>query len=428
VSISHQGNPQNDHGKSRYIEAELAAYEVLRRIICERPPFERWRPEEPSVSNDLDDDFQLAVSAYALSVYLYLLKEKLGLALAEKIRAHILVLSSFDKTIESRLPIFLEAVRSASASGDKLFGDSIDDPEARTYWSLAAFISTAAKWPQNPETIVWESPLLRTLVKCLVLAKTNAHDVLGVELADVEEPSEPHKWSDQPGPFERQLQRQEGNPLFPIEQRKISRQQIQEARTADLKKAFVFLEEFRPFRQEMLSMKDHTPIKQVSAYLKKAIDLTVPCAWLGPYFSAEMKQLEAVIDPLEKALTKTATDPSLREGLTDYKALVDMQRGVPLAISETMKELGIDSNELWIRSVFSEDEAAIWALGALTGVAKLDCWQTARGIVDGAVRDGLPADVAKRKLNVFREGIDSQTPKTGSRFWNATKGLFRKES
>jgi len=114
--------------------------------------------------------------------------------------------------------------------------------------------------------------------------------------------------------------------------------------------------------------------------------------------------------------------------LTDYKALVDMQRGVPLAISETMKELGIDSNELWIRSVFSEDEAAIWALGALTGVAKLDCWQTARGIVDGAVRDGLPADVAKRKLNVFREGIDSQTPKTGSRFWNATKGLFRKES
>jgi hypothetical protein len=428
VSTLQQGNGPDERRVIYPFEAESAAYKVLRQLICERPPFERWRPEESLIPEDLDDDFQLAVMAYALSVYLYLIKEKFGLAESEKTRAHILVLSNFDKTIESRLPIFLEAIRSASASRDQLFGDSIDDPEARTYWSLAAFISTAAKWPQNPKTLVRESPLLKGLVKCLVVAKADAYEVLGREICDAEVSSEPHRWNDQPGPFERQVQRQEMNPLFPAEQRKISPLQIQQARTLDLTKAFAFLLEFRPFRQQMLSLKDQLTVKQLSAFLKHAVDLTVPCAWLGPYFSTEMKQLEAVIDPIEKELTKAITEPSFQEGLKDYRALIDVQKGVPMAISETMKELGIDSNELWIRSVFTEDEAAIWALGAFVGVTKLDCWKTARDIVDFAVREGLPIEVAKRKLQVFREGIDSQTPKTGSRFWKATRNFFQKES
>jgi len=159
----------------------------------------------------------------------------------------------------------------------------------------------------------------------------------------------------------------------------------------------------------MFYMKHQAAFDEFLAYWKKAIDLTVSCAWLGPYFSAEMKKLEAVVAAIEKGVSETIragrhVEPGLMGSLKAYKALAGIQRGVPLAIAETIKDLGIDSNELWLRSVLSEDGAAISALGAYTNITRFDGWQRVQEVVDAAIQDGLPADVAKRKLNAYRDG------------------------
>jgi hypothetical protein len=63
----------------RPIDPQLAAYEIIRRIMCRRPPFNASRPEAGEIPEDLRAEIETAAIAYQLSVYLDLANSKFGL-------------------------------------------------------------------------------------------------------------------------------------------------------------------------------------------------------------------------------------------------------------------------------------------------------------------------------------------------------------
>lgn len=63
----------------RPIDPQLAAYEILRRIICRRPPFNVARPRGGEIPEDLEEEIETAALAYQLSMYLDIANRKFGL-------------------------------------------------------------------------------------------------------------------------------------------------------------------------------------------------------------------------------------------------------------------------------------------------------------------------------------------------------------
>jgi len=436
---------ETDEQRKATFSPPLEAYETLRKVICERPPLNLWRPEQGLLPNDIPDDlesdFELAVRAYQLFTYLDLVKEKFGLPVSETSKANILILSSFDKTMESRLPIVFEAVRAAILTHDPAifsqfeatFSRSIGDgdPGIQFHVTLANSVSYAYDWPKERR-----ASLLMTLAGFLAAGQSVALSVFNDELDKFDGITDSIQWSPAPGPFERQLQRKEGNPLFPRAVRIISAQQVMDARTADLRKTADFFKSYRSHVKESVSLKGMRTVGEASGFMKRSFDLMEPCAALGTYFSPEMEVLRAGADAGKASIASAAKDPVLDQYLAKYEALVAHQCSGPMIIARTLEALGAERrNEEWVRPVFSEDLETIREFGAMTAGVGLDLWQDAKAIVEAAVRDGMKADVGNAKLDAFRSGIregegiraDMKTApaKRVSAIWNAMKRFFR---
>jgi len=426
----------------------LGAYEALRKVICERPPLNEWRPKEvrfpegtPShlktelKPSDVGNAFEPAVWAYELCSYLDLIKKKFGSPVAEKTSEHILVLSGFDKTLESRLPILFKAVEAAIATHDPASSPQFaDNPSAQFHLTLAGSILYVSDWPKERK-----APLLMTLAQCLDVGKYLAESAFLGELEKARRTVDSIQWSSAPGPFERQLQRKVGNPLFPPSDRKPTDAQVISARVSDLRNTAEFLRRYRLHVQEAMAWKDKMlNLGQVSDFLYRSFDLMESCAVLGNYFSPEMEVLKAAADASKGALAAAVPDAAANEQLAKYESLVVFQCSTPMIIARTLEELGTATNEEWIRSVFSEDLETIRESGVYAASIGLDLLQDATSNVEVAVRDGMWPDFAKKKLDAFSIGIQEgarmyeanettgSKPTSGMR--NATKRFFRRFS
>lgn len=122
------------------------------------------------------------------------------------------------------------------------------------------------------------------------------------------DPDEESPWSENPGCFERHLQRREGNILFSPERRKVSPQEIDEAKEKDLKEQQQFAEKVHAIEKKFrASGKEITP-SQASEFLQEAQGLLEEAASIGGNIGIYIQVLEVIEDGLMKSLEEIIDD------------------------------------------------------------------------------------------------------------------------
>lgn len=431
-------------------DPELAGYDLLRRLICGRPPFDEGEPEKSAIPGEFKSDIEFGTWAYQISLYLEAVKVKIGPAISEQIRTHLLSLSAFDAGLEPRLTRFFDAIRTAGEKyADTRYGKIFDNPAAEYYATLAIVFLIASGCPEE-----CQRPLVVPFTERLVMARVRAEVVFERELGPFQGISdsfapwrapktennrglgsitgvnESFQWSAEPGPFERQLRRQQNNPLFPATVRTISAGQVNDARMIDLRRMADFMSAYRPIVNEVMSKKTMVA-KQASDLEKAIIDLIPSCMVVGDYFSNELKVLETASDTIDQELARTTNEPSLRDV---YKSVVAMAR-----IQGRLLEISIDlpssdgTEDFPLRSILSESLGLIWLNAQLLGSTGFpdDEPLDAERIISEAIREGLDPSLGRQKLDAFSRGfsegrklIGKSEPRAG--FWANVKRVVRR--
>lgn len=407
------------------VDPHLAAYELLRRMICNRAPFDPLAPEQSAILDEFKDDIEFGVWAYQISLYLEAVRIKLGPPISERARAHLLLLSAFDEVLEERLTRFLGAVRTAGERyTDRRYADLHEDPAARYYFVLSVVFLIVSGCPEERQR-----PLIPSVMKLLVTARARAETVFGRELGDFRGVSdslapwrapvaenieasgstsgisESFQWSTRPGPFERQLRRQQDNPLFPAAVRRVDADQVIESRTSDLRLMSDFMSTYRPMKREVLSTDVKMVVKEASDLEKRMIDLIPPCVVLGGDFSSELKFLEDVSDSIDLQLARTTGETGLRDVYARVTALSRIQ-GRLLSFAKGLPT-GKVAEDFPLRSLLSGSPDMISSDAQLLGATGRPDQELldAKRILDEAVREGLDRDAARQKHEAFRNGF-----------------------
>ena len=134
------------------------------------------------------------------------------------------------------------------------------------------------------------------------------------ETAHAASPSAPRhskiEWRETPGCFERHLQRRCDNPLFPEERRKISSDELTQARTKDDNDQKEFAKRCGIFFSEANHLNETSPADDLTKYLQDAQRLLELASAIGGNLEKEVNLLEALesklIDLLNSKLPQGA--------------------------------------------------------------------------------------------------------------------------
>jgi len=410
----------------RPFDPQLAGYDLLRRLISGRPPFnpvEEWHPNAKKIPADFEVDVDIAVHAYQLFAFVEMAKDTYGLAISEKIRTHIFLLSSFDAKLESRLPTLFEAFRACIAIHDP---DSpqwhpLDDPRTKLHISLAVSVMYPPNWP-----VERKAELLMPLAERLDTRRVWGEEIFGHELKVASHVADTFQWAESPGPFERQLQRQQNNPLFPATARTVSAHQVTGARIADLTQISDFMHCYKPFVQRGRSLSGNWPVKEASDFLKEAIDLSETCSVLGDYLAPEVNVLKTATKATQREILETTNDGALRDLWREYSAQAEV--GALLQKLSTGLPPNCNVDDYTMRAVLSEDLQTIVNYAAICrfGGLAVNVRGRAEGIVAEAIQDGMASDAANAKLAAFLSGLDEDPSKKPSGIWSRFKGIVRR--
>lgn len=404
------------------LDPGLAAYELLRRMIAGRSPFSDWLPEPGRIPEDLQGDIEFAVQSYQLHLFLAAAGRKYGRDIEKRIFFNLLlwsgVLSGVDlETIESyptdgevgrRLSLIDTFLVAKAHSRSASLG--VGDPEVHLHMALAVAVMRVFGWPEERQ-----NAFLMLLGECLhrglIFAQISFNSELDATAGIAENPA----WSEQPGPFERQLQRQCGNPLFPAADRMVTGRKIENARKADLRLASQFLQSYKAIHQETVSLRGKkATLNEIFSYLKTTEDLLTDCRVLGAYFSPEEKVLEAVSEAANRLIVEGTKEPRIQDLHEERRALSREQvflRKMQIAIPPE-----VDKEDYTVRSILSEDVETISNYGLLVAGLGMST-ELARKIVVEAIRDGMDSDVAKKKLDAYA-GMQSTATEACSGRWS----------
>jgi hypothetical protein len=262
------------------------------------------------------------------------------------------LLSGFDPDLESRLLQFFEVISKTDAEYTAgRFAHLFDDPLLRYYLALAISFLIAGDCPEERQR-----GLLGTVADRLLNARKRAEDVFEPELASAGEVASTFQWTKEPGPFERQLQRQQNNPLFPARARAVSAQQVTDARLADLKLMSDFMSIYRPIVRKILSGCGKT-VREATDFEKEIIDLIPSCMSLGDYFSSELESLTKFSEIIQQEVIATTKEAGLQNTYERYMALTRIQGY--LRILGTALPSADGTEDYSVRSILSEGLGAI---------------------------------------------------------------------
>ncbi len=198
-----------------------------------------WRQSNSSVTSEVQAKLPMACECYQLSIFLELLTQRFGRRISG------LVDSSLNAVldIDGKAPVysrFKDAITRARALGPA--ADGPDEPKLRMDWQVAKQLLSVVAEPDEEK-----SAILPLLAESLSYARIWSESIYPGIVAKIEfDPvsiamikretaykGTTNRWRHNPGCFERQLQRMEGNLLYPEDQRQPSDEDIRMAQQKD---------------------------------------------------------------------------------------------------------------------------------------------------------------------------------------------------
>ena len=122
------------------------------------------------------------------------------------------------------------------------------------------------------------------------------------------DPNEVSVWSDNPGCFERHLQRREGNMLFPPERRIVSKKEIDEAQEKDRIEQEQLTPKIKSFLERLNTFDDHMKPDQASILLKEIQELLEEAASIGGAIETYVQPLKSTEENLIELLNEAIPD------------------------------------------------------------------------------------------------------------------------
>ena len=215
------------------------------------------------------------------------------------------------------------------------------------------------------------------------------------------------KFSAAPGAFERQLQRQHNNPLFPSSARIVTQDQIQSARRRDQEEQRDFQAALRATLREALDMPPQVE-SDVLLKLKERLDqLYDQCAGLPGDHDREKQSLTRMIGVIMKAVWPGAgDDPRAHSELEQEeraRTLHHVFLQQPLVATLLRPDSPIAEDAL-IPTLLSETEDAVRTVLQLFDAAQLQALcQQARALLEQLRCAGQNLPDARRRMELLEE-------------------------
>jgi len=173
------------------------------------------------------------------------------------------------------------------------------------------------------------------------------------------DPDEESVWSDNPGCFERHLQRREGNILFSPERRVVTKKEIDEAKEKDRIEQEQFAQRVNSFVERIKSTYEHVKPDQASAILQEVLNLLEEAASIGGAIEDYVQGLESTEEKLIESLNEAV--PNGADLLKQAQSLSTLKR-IPYFAQFSRKDSPIYKDEE-IPTLLSEDLETIAVAG-----------------------------------------------------------------
>jgi hypothetical protein len=165
------------------------------------------------------------------------------------------------------------------------------------------------------------------------------------------DPDEKSIWSDNPGCFERHLQRREGNILFPPERRIISKKEIKDAQQKDRIEQEQFAKKINSFIERTKTIDENIPPNQASSILQEVQNLIEEAAEIGGAIESYIQVLENTENNIIESLNRAVPDGA---DLLKQAQSLSMLKRSPYIAQISRKDSPIHKDEE-IPTLLSED-------------------------------------------------------------------------
>lgn len=209
------------------------------------------------------------------------------------------------------------------------------------------------------------------------------------------------KWSEVPGCFERHLQRRDGNVLFPLERRKVSREEIAEARKRDQIDQERFIEAVRNLGAVLDSSEDTNPLStlQNSSALQQVQALLEEAASIGGNIQNAIHLLETTEENIIQCL-----NTSMPEGkdLLEKARSSSVTTRIPFMAQLKRKDTPILGDEE-VPTLLSEDFETISVIGfaSRSFPGFKPCEADISKHLETAIRQGFSKERAQEIMNAW---------------------------
>ncbi len=208
------------------------------------------------------------------------------------------------------------------------------------------------------------------------------------------------EWYENPGCFERHLQRRHNNSLFPLERRTVSNEELKEARGKDYSHLKDFIKQYTLWLSSAGKLNDKSPIDDLQHCLQDAQDLAELAAAVGGDLDEEISVVEAMEDKITAFLNMRL--PKGAELLKKVHSLSENKR-IPYFAQVGRKDTPILKSEE-LAALLSEDMETIKVAGfysrSFPGYRPNS--EDVDELLAQAIRDGLDMQYARKIADAFR--------------------------